>query len=43
MQFDRRVILKGSVALPLAAVLPRWAFAPATFTPSPAHGATSRS
>ena len=35
MQFDRRDILKGSVAIPLAAALPRWARRPARSTPQP--------
>jgi hypothetical protein len=35
MKFDRRVILKGSVAIPLAAALPRWALASGAFNPEP--------
>lgn len=35
MQFNRRAILQGSAAIPLAAALPRWASASGAFNPQP--------
>ena len=35
MQFNRRTVLKGSAAIPMAAALPRWASASGAFNPQP--------
>ncbi|HYC16556.1 MAG TPA: transglutaminase family protein [Pseudolabrys sp.] len=35
MKFDRRIVLKGSAVIPLAAALPRWASAAGDFNPQP--------